>query len=446
MLSALAFAAGFAGLAIAAFARHPIYGVFLYLATFYVHPPSRWWSGWLPDLRWALLAAAVAIGATSLHRRTEGDRRGSWLATVPALVLTLYTAWMWVQALWALDSKAHFEATVQMTKYLVAYYLIWRVADTPQRLTDVLLFHVLGCFYLGWVAFNVGLSDGSRLNGVGGPGIDDANSLAMFLGTGAAVGAALLLQVTGWRRWVCIAAIAFILNGMILAGSRGAFLGLIAGGAVLFLLRPPEKRWLFWVFAVVGVASVVSLMDTRFIERMFTVKQAVEDPSAIDGSAENRIVLMEAQLRMFQSYPFGSGHKGTAALSPQYLEEKWLTRRRDDEPMGRSSHNTFLTTLVEQGIVGAALYGWLSLWGLMTVFRLKLMQWQSVPFQVRSPAMACCAAIAVVWVAGLFTDYLLAEVQVWLFALLASALALARVTVREAGMSGAPIGGPVASR
>jgi hypothetical protein len=320
------------------------------------------------------------------------------------------------------------------------------VADTPQRLTDVLLFHVLGCFYLGWVAFNVGLSDGSHLNGVGGPGIDDANFLAMFLGTGAAVGAALLLQVTGWRRWVCIAAMAFILNGMILAGSRGAFLGLIAGGAVLFLLRPPEKRWLFWVFAVVGVASVVSLMDTRFIERIFTVKQAVEDPSAIDGSAENRIVLMEAQLRMLQSYPFGSGHKGNAALSPQYLEEKWLTRRRDDEPMGRSSHNTFLTTLVEQGIVGAALYGWLSLWVLMTVFRLKLMQWQSVSFQVRSPAMACCTAIAVVWVAGLFTDYLLAEIQVWLFALLASALALARVTVREAGMSGAPIGGPVASR
>lgn len=446
MLSALAFAAGFVGLTVAAFARHPMYGVLLYLATFYVHPPSRWWSAWLPDLRWALLAAAVAIGATLLHRRSEDDRRGSWLAAVPALVLTLYTAWMWVQSLWALDTEAHLAATVQMTKYLVAFYLIWRVADTPQRLTDVLLFHVLGCFYLGWIAFGIGLSDGSRLNGVGGPGIDDANSLAMFLGTGAAVGAALLLQVTGWRRWVCIAAMPFILNGMILAGSRGAFLGLIAGGAILFLMCPPEKRWLFWMFAVAGVASVVSLMDTRFIERMFTVKQAVEDPSQIDGSAENRVVLMEAQLRMFQSYPFGSGHKGTAVLSPQYLEEKWLTRRRDDEPMGRSSHNTFLTTLVEQGIVGAALYGWLSLWGLMTVFRLKLMQWRRVPFELRNPAVACCAAIAVVWIAGLFTDYLLAEVQVWLFALLTSSLALARVGLRQAGVSGAPIGRAVASR
>lgn len=446
MLSALAFAAGFVGLAIAAFVRHPIYGVALYLATFYVHPPSRWWSAWLPDLRWALLAAAVAIGATLLHRRAEGDQRGSWLATVPALVLTLYTAWMWVQVLWALDSRAHFAATVQMTKYLVAFYLIWRVADTPQRLTDVLLLHVLGCFYLGWIAFGVGLSDGSRLNGVGGPGIDDANSLAMFLGTGAAVGAALLLQVTGWRRWVCMAAMAFILNGMILAGSRGAFLGLIAGGAVLFVLRPPEKRWLFWAFAVVGVASVVSLMDARFIERMFTVKQAVEDLSEVDGSAENRMVLMEAQLRMFQSYPLGSGHKGTVVLSPQYLEEKWLTRRRDDEPMGRSSHNTFLTTLVEQGIVGAALYTWLTLWGLLALLRVKRMQWQGVPLQARNPAMACSAAIAVVWVAGLFTDYLLAEVQVWLFALLASALALARVGIREPVMSGAPLDGPVASR
>ncbi len=446
MLSALAFTAGFVGLAIAAFARHPIYGVLLYLATFYVHPPSRWWSAWLPDLRWSLLAAAIAVSATLLHRRGEVERRGAWLANVPALVLTLYTGWMWVQMLWALDPEAHFQATVQMTKYLVAFYLIWRVADTPQRLTDVLLFHVLGCFYLGWIAFGVGLSDGARLNGVGGPGIDDANSLAMFLGTGAAVGAALLLQVTGWRRWACIASMPFILNGMILAGSRGAFLGLIAAGAVLLLLRPPEKRWLFWLFAVVGVASVVSLMDTRFIERMFTVKQVVEDPSEIDGSAENRMVLIDAQLKMFQSYPFGSGHKGTAVLSPLYLEEKWLTRRTHDEPMGRSSHNTFLTTLVEQGVVGAALYGWLTLWGLVILLRVKRMQWQGVPFQLRNPAMACSAAIAVVWVAGLFTDYLLAEVQVWLFALLASALALAQIRVGAPARSTSAIGGRMSAQ
>lgn len=426
MLTALVFACGFVALAVAAFVRHPIFGLYLYLAVFYVHPPSRWWNAWLPDLRWSLLAAAVTILALMLHRirhrRQDAGARGSWLATVPTLALMLYVAWMWFQSIWALDPKLHVDATVQFTKYVVAFYLIWRLANTPARVTDVLLVHVAGCFYLGWVAFGVGLTGGPRLNGVGGPGIDDANSLAMFLGTGAVVGAVLLLQLEGWRRWFCIAAMPFILNGVILAGSRGAVLGLLTGGLVLAFLRPPESRRMFWLYACLGLVLAATLVDTRFVERMLTVKEAVQEDAEIDESAESRVLLTEAQWRMFQSYPLGSGHKGTAVLSGEYLDEKWLTRRRDDEQLARSSHNTFLTTLVEQGIVGAAFYVWLSLWGLVTVLRLKRMQRRGVALLQRGPAIACCAAIAVVWMAGQFTDYLMAEVQIWMFALLASSL------------------------
>ena len=37
-----------AAFAVLAFVRHPIYGLYLYLATVYVHPPSRWWATWFP--------------------------------------------------------------------------------------------------------------------------------------------------------------------------------------------------------------------------------------------------------------------------------------------------------------------------------------------------------------------------------------------------------------
>ena len=33
--------------------RHPIYGLYTYVAVFYLHPPSRWWAAALPDLRWS---------------------------------------------------------------------------------------------------------------------------------------------------------------------------------------------------------------------------------------------------------------------------------------------------------------------------------------------------------------------------------------------------------
>ena len=57
------FAAAFALFAllctVLAFRRHPIWGLYFYLATTYVYPPGRWWGALLPDLRWALLSAAV---------------------------------------------------------------------------------------------------------------------------------------------------------------------------------------------------------------------------------------------------------------------------------------------------------------------------------------------------------------------------------------------------
>lgn len=439
MLTAIAFMLGFLVLLVLALQRHPVHGLYAYLASFYMHPPSRWWSAYLPDLRWALLAGAVTLVAILIHK-SKLQPRPSWFANVPAAIMILYCLWLWLQNLWALDHDVHFDASIQFTKYVFAFYLFWKIADTRERMTNILLTHVAGCLFLGWLAFGAGLQGDSRLNGVGGPGIDDANTLAMFLGTGVAAAATLLLQVRGWRWWLCVAAMPFMLNGMVLSASRGAFLGLMGAGLVLFFLRPPERRATFWAFAALGAVLVVGILDERFITRMLTVREAVHDSAEIDHSSEARLVLIQAQLQMAKNHPLGVGHKGTAALSARYLDETWLTRRSEDEAAARSSHNTFMTTLVEQGIPGAAMYVWLTIWGLTAIFRVKRFDKGKVPLADRAVAIACCAAIAEIWIAGQFTDYLMAEVQIWMFALLVAALRLSRVVAS----SKQPVKGPMA--
>lgn len=421
MLAALAFAGFFAALAGLALWRYPICGLYLYLLAFYVHPPSRWWGASLPDLRWSLLSAAVTALALFIHRNKLAPTGRTWTSTVPGLVLLLFVLWLWVQNLWALDEPTHLNASFQYTKYIIAFYFMWRLADTPQKITDVLLAHVAGCTYLGWLCFERGRDLGDRLNGVGGPGIDDANSLGMVLATGVLVGIFIIVTQNGWRRIACALGLPFVLNGLVLSGSRGAFLGMVAGGIALYVLRPLHKRWMFWGVAALGALMAVQLVDTKFVDRIFSIKSAVDDPGTRDGSAENRVVLVEAQFKMFAAYPWGSGHRGTAALSPFYLDEEWLTSA-NDEPAARSSHNTFMTVLTEQGIPGIILYFWIVLWGAGTVIRLKLLQGRGGPPELISPAAACCAGLVVVLVAGNFTDYLLAEVQIWFFALLAVAL------------------------
>jgi hypothetical protein len=426
MLTALAFLVGFFTLLGLALARHPIYGLYAYLASFYIHPPSRWWAQNLPDLRWAFLAAGVTVLAILIHRSKLNAQRPAWYASLPGALSIGFVIWLWIQSLWALDVGVHRDASTQFTKYLVAFYFVYRLAETPERLRDILLVHVAGCTYLSVLAFYSNNYTDERLNGVGGPGIDDANTLGMFLGTGLVVAAMLALVERGWRRIAVIVAAPVILNGIVLAASRGAFLGVLAGGLVLFLVKPPQYRRLFWVFVAVGVIGAVSLMDQRFIDRMLSISDAVERTEEMDSSAESRWAMLEAQVRMFADHPLGTGHKGSAILSAHYLDPKWVTwvtreTGGPDAAPGRSSHNTLLTALVEQSIPGAVVYLSFVLWGMRSVLSLRRGQRAGTSAHLGYGG-AAAAALAVVLAAGLFTDYLMAEVQVWMLALLVAQL------------------------
>ncbi len=440
MLTGLTFSAFFLGLLALALWRHPVFGLYAYLAAFYVHPPSRWWAKMLPDLRWALLAGVLTLLAVYIHRQKLA-KAPPWFANAAASILIAYCLWLWIQNAWALDREAHYAASVQYTKYLVAFYLCYRIFDTPERLRDFLLVHLAGCTYLGVQAFLSSNFTGGRLNGVGGPGIDDANTLGMFLATGVVAGAALALSQSGWRRNLTFVGLALTMNGLVLTASRGAFLGLLGGGGVLSALHPRRFRGRLFVLALIATVGFVAVVDERFVQRMSSLLAVWEHSEQIDMSAESRFAIKAAQWQMFLDYPLGTGHKGTAALSPHYLDSKWLTRSGNEEgPGARSSHNTFLTALSEQGVIGALLFaGWV-LWLLragLTIYALR--------HRVADPTQPVVAAgllggVVVVVVAGIGTDYLMAEVQFWFLAGLVCALRLLRAAGARAPVVQVPQG------
>jgi O-antigen ligase len=414
LLFLLAYVTGL-GLAVA---RHPLFGLYTYVAVFYLHPPSRWWGQFLPDLRWSLIAAIVTLFAAV--RLTVPPERRSWATTPPGAVLILFTIWLWVQSAWALEPESHLDACILFSKYVVLYFLVYRLVDTPSKMTWFLLVNVAGAFFLGWLGTTS--DSGGRLEGVGGPGIDDANTLAMHLAVIVVVGSMLILSLRGWRQIVCILAMPFILNTIILAGSRGAFLALLAGGATLIYLKPDVNKKLFYGFAALGIVLFLFLAHDMFWQRMGTITTAVEDESQRDNSAESRVALFKAQIEMAKEYPFGSGHRGTEALSRKYLDVKYLTASEGPiEEFGvRSSHNTFMTMWVEQGIPGAVMFVVLVLWGARSLRKLKQHQAVGGSQVTATHAAAVVGGCVVVLVGGLFVDYLKAEVQIWLAGLLAS--------------------------
>jgi O-antigen ligase len=238
----------------------------------------------------------------------------------------------------------------------------------------------------------------------------------------------LVLVGQRWFRWIAIGAMPFILNGIVLSGSRGAFLALVCGGLMLVVFKPSTHRKSFYALGVLALMLFAVLGQSYYWERLGSIKAAAsEDEDTMDSSAASRFVIVNAQLRMAAAYPWGTGHRGTAVLSPQYIEDRYLTTSPND-PTGqrrRSSHNTFMTALVEQGIPGAVMYVWLLWWCFRTLRQQRrLARTEEWPPEQRAQLAAIAATLMVVFVAGQFVDYLKIEVQIWFFAILAARVAV----------------------
>ena len=389
----------------------PFYGLYLYLAVFYLDPPSRWWSAGLPSIRWSLATAAITMIALFIHKgaRSEGQ---SWTSSTIARILILYTLWMWIQLPWVV-SPLQLEGTVLYTKYVILFFLMYRLIETEEDFSNFCLAHVIGCAYLGWLIYLA--PDTGRLESVGGPGIANANTLGMHLATGLVMAGFLLFVFRDWRRWAILPMLPFIVNGIFQTETRGAFVGLFLGGLVAIYLKPRAIRKRFYALAVIGLFGAVGFASETLIERLSTMQAAVDEESQWDNSAASRVAIAVAQFNMFKDYPLGVGHQGTAILSPDYIEAIWL----DPTVKARSSHNTVLTVLVDQGAPGMLLLIILAITIMRMLRRLKALDSVGLPFSLAIFRTILGAILVMIMGAGMFAQYFKAEVLIWALILLA---------------------------
>lgn len=427
-LTAIAFLLAFGGLLLWALVKDPRYGLYVYLATFYLSPTDRWWGADLPHWRWSLIAAAAALVAAFRVPRRED--RPSWMGNAGVRALIVMTIWIWIQNFWALVPDLHLELSILYTKYVVLLYLIYTVIDSEESVRYFLIAHVLGCFYLGLLALQA--SGTGRLEGVGGPGIDEANALGMHLGTGAVAAAALLAKGPLWQRGMALASMALIMNGVVQTGSRSAFLAVAASGIVLFIVSPGKFRRVWVVMGLLGVLVLFKMAPPNYWARMATISETAEGEAPVDESSATRLALFKAQWQMFMAHPLGSGHRGTAYLSPRYLSDAELSESRTglESDRARSSHNTYMTVLAEQGIPGVLLYMGLLIWIWRTCRHANAAFKEAGKEDLGLYLMAVAASLTIVLVAGMFVDYFKAEVFIWCVALLAilDGLSLQKVT------------------
>lgn len=408
-MSALIFILGFIAGCGMAIKKHPIYGLMTYIAVFYIHPPARWWGqGFLLNIRWAFIAAGVTLLALLIHRKSlESTLKLRCSGAFWGFLILV--AWVQLQSLWALDVIAHADLSSIYLKFVLVFVMLCKSIDNEKHLRLFLWTHVMGCFYLGWLALTS--YGGGRFEGFGSPGIEDANAAALQIVTGIITAGLLFLTSSNRIKAALFFIVPVIVNALITTVSRSGFLSAAIAGLVFNIFAPKKYRGRVRLLSVLAVVLFVGMTTDSYWERMDTIKLKGADIEGVDTGG-GRLEIIAAQWQMAKGRPFGCGHMCTTYLSPFYIEERFLSAGED-----RASHNTFMTMVVDHGIVGVAVYLGMLLWILknfLTVYR-RLKSDDGFIAVIASGTAAILAAISV---ADMFAQYPKFEARLWFISVL----------------------------
>jgi O-antigen ligase len=227
---------------------------------------------------------------------------------------------------------------------ILAAWMIWELAQSEARQRGLLLAYVLGAYVaaVDTILLYRRKADALKRFAAGGA---DANDIAMVLAL--ALPMAWYLGMTHKRpivRWICRAYVPVAVVAIGLTGSRGGMITTTV--ALLFVplsmtkLSPGRMVTAMVMLGAAGVLAVAYTPET-LIERLATTRAEVEG-----RSFGGRWKLWRAGLAVFPEDPWlGTGTGGYKTAITPILG-----------PAAQVAHNSYLSVLVEQGLVGFVLY------------------------------------------------------------------------------------------
>jgi O-antigen ligase len=167
----------------------------------------------------------------------------------------------------------------------------------------------------------------------------------------------LMLKSSSRMGWVYRGQIALALITIVLTASRSAFVA----GIVALLIVPCTIRWLMApkllgnaVLAVLLVVCAVSVLPASSFTRLSTTGKEI-----FGGTMNDRTFIWNAGATVFWSHPFAGVGAGAFATAVQPLigTPPTGTMEAYEETKGTYvAHNTFLSVLVETGLIGFAIF------------------------------------------------------------------------------------------
>lgn len=335
----------------------------VYMLTFLAAPQLWWWGDQLPELRYSLISGFVLVAAAFLGQTQpqEGQRHFGVVQWATAgMVLNAGLVHLFLAA-----GPSHSQAElIELTKFCLLFLLMSLVIKTKADLRLAFIAMALGAGYIGYeVTINErGEFNGGRLEGVGAPGADTANSLASLLMTTLPLTGSLISQSSMTLKALVAVTAPLALNVIILCNSRGAFLALIGSGISFVLISRGETRKNALKALALGAVALYLLMgDPEIIQRFATTFVGAEER---DNSASSRLEFWRAGWELLKDRPLGAGGGAFKyVLGERYLQ--LYTTQIDS----RSLHNGYLTIATSWGVQGLVLHLIFVLGGMVAAYR-----------------------------------------------------------------------------
>jgi probable O-glycosylation ligase (exosortase A-associated) len=315
--------------------------------------PHRLTFGFAYSMPWAQMAAV----ATFISLFVDRERlKMAW--TAPVISLMLFIVWVCITTFFSLHMEP---SLVQLEKVLKIqlFTLIAFAAIRDRR--HIELFVWVNALSIGFYGFKGGLfvirsGGGERVWGPPGSFIEGNNEVGLAIIM--VIPLLYFLRQFAKSRWVRHGLLLVMLLGAVAAigtYSRGAFLAIVAMGALLWWRAP--KRVASGVIIVAVTGAVLAFMPAQWEARMGTIETYEQD-----GSAMGRINAWTMAFNLANDRFLGAGFE----TGSQDLFEKYAPI-----PQARAAHSIYFQVLGEHGWLGLILFVSIGFFGFLMAARLR---------------------------------------------------------------------------
>jgi len=314
-----------------------------------------------PEQRTYLFFAGIIVACCWLiNYLAKKKKTAIRIAGKPVRLFIIYFFWGTVSLLWAQDKTATFSRLVVFFNMLLLYLIFQDVVRTKRQLKIFTSVYFVALLLYSVTVIKMYLS--SSMARISLTEAQNPNSFSRYLAIGLILLPYVLME---WRKsilvkWGIIASAFFFIVAIIMAGSRGVFLALLATIIFAWLISKNRTRN-FTILTIIGATLLVGA-NFLFQKGFWSgyTRSRINSTFLVNSpqGGESRVNIGIVGLQMVKDNPiFGVGLGNFPVRFKDYISQSSsFLRSWNGVYPGRDPHNVYLSVQAELGIIGTILF------------------------------------------------------------------------------------------